>query len=154
MGKVCCVPPDGIDHMGDGLTDVPRELACLDGPIERNDGLERGATGGGAVEQIARVKAKRVLALVKAFLKAGILTELGESKDTHTGTPQGGVLSPLLANVALAVLDEHLHRSTLRLRAEAGGSRRPAPADPSDVIGRRGNRHRNLLSAATTVNAL
>jgi hypothetical protein len=34
-----------------------------------------------------RVKDKRVLALVKAFLKAGILTELGESKDTHTGTP-------------------------------------------------------------------
>jgi RNA-directed DNA polymerase len=56
-----------------------------------------------------RVKDKRVLALVKAFLKAGILTELGESKDTHTGTPQGGILSPLLANIALAVLDEHLH---------------------------------------------
>jgi RNA-directed DNA polymerase len=58
----------------------------------------------------ARVKDKRVLALVKAFLKAGIFTELGESKDTHTGTPQGGILSPLLANIALSVLDEHLHR--------------------------------------------
>src|SRR3954464_5593059 len=57
-----------------------------------------------------RVKDKRVLALVKAFLKAGVLTELGESKDTHTGTPQGGILSPLLANIALAALDEHLHR--------------------------------------------
>src|SRR3954469_4343660 len=57
-----------------------------------------------------RVKDKRVLALVKAFLKAGVLTELGESKDTHTGTPQGGILSPLLANIALSVLDEHLHR--------------------------------------------
>jgi RNA-directed DNA polymerase len=56
-----------------------------------------------------RVKDKRVLALVKMFLKAGILTELGESKDTHTGTPQGGILSPLLANIALSVLDEHLH---------------------------------------------
>jgi hypothetical protein len=29
--------------------------------------------------------------LVKAFLKAGILTELGERQDTHTGTPQGGL---------------------------------------------------------------
>jgi RNA-directed DNA polymerase len=38
----------------------------------------------------ARVKDKRVLALVKAFLKAGILTELGEKQDTLTGTPQGG----------------------------------------------------------------
>ena len=55
-----------------------------------------------------RVKDKRVLALVKAFLKAGILTEFGETQDTHTGTPQGGILSPLLANIALAVLDEHL----------------------------------------------
>ncbi len=56
-----------------------------------------------------RVKDKRVLALVKAFLKAGVLTELGENRATHTGTPQGGILSPLLANVALSVLDEHLH---------------------------------------------
>src|SRR5438270_7970096 len=57
----------------------------------------------------ARVKDKRVLALVKAFLKAGLLTELGELKDTPTGTPQGGILSPLLANIALSVLDEHVH---------------------------------------------
>ena len=56
-----------------------------------------------------RVKDKRVLLLVKAFLKAGVLTELGENKDTNTGTPQGGILSPLLANIALSVLDEHLH---------------------------------------------
>jgi RNA-directed DNA polymerase len=56
----------------------------------------------------ARIKDKRVLALVKAFLKAGVLTELGDRQDTHTGTPQGGILSPLLANIALSVLDEHL----------------------------------------------
>ncbi len=55
-----------------------------------------------------RVKDKRVLGLVKAFLKAGLLTELGENRDTHTGTPQGGILSPLLSNIALSVLDEHL----------------------------------------------
>jgi RNA-directed DNA polymerase len=57
----------------------------------------------------ARVKDKRVLTLVKAFLKAGVLTELGNREDTWTGTPQGGILSPLLANIALAVLDEHVH---------------------------------------------
>ena len=56
----------------------------------------------------ARVKDKRVLALVKAFLKAGVLTELGDRQDTHTGTPQGGILSPLLANIALSALDEHV----------------------------------------------
>jgi RNA-directed DNA polymerase len=53
-----------------------------------------------------RVKDKRVLALVKAFLKAGIMTELGERNETISGTPQGGILSPLLANIALSVLDD------------------------------------------------
>jgi RNA-directed DNA polymerase len=53
-----------------------------------------------------RVGDKRVLALVKAFLKAGILTQDGSLKDSMTGTPQGGILSPLLANIALSVLDE------------------------------------------------
>ncbi|MFD8378233.1 reverse transcriptase domain-containing protein [Streptomyces sp. NPDC059679] len=53
----------------------------------------------------ARVKDKRVLTLVKAFLKAGIMTELGERDETTSGTPQGGILSPLLANIALSVLD-------------------------------------------------
>src|SRR3954466_4829647 len=56
-----------------------------------------------------RVKDKRVLALVKAFLKAGALTETGDREDSATGTPQGGILSPLLANIALSALDEHLH---------------------------------------------
>jgi RNA-directed DNA polymerase len=56
----------------------------------------------------ARVKDKRVLALVKAFLKAGVLTELGERRETLTGTPQGGILSPLIFNIALSALDEHL----------------------------------------------
>ena len=41
----------------------------------------------------ARVKDKRVVALVKAFLKAGIMTESGDFQDTHTGTPQGGLCS-------------------------------------------------------------
>jgi RNA-directed DNA polymerase len=40
------------------------------------------------------VKDKRVLSLVKAFLKAGVLTEGGDREDTHTGTPQGGILTP------------------------------------------------------------
>lgn len=54
-----------------------------------------------------RIGDKRVLAVVKAFLKAGILSETGNIRDTDTGTPQGGILSPLLANVALSALDEH-----------------------------------------------
>ncbi len=57
-----------------------------------------------------RIGDKRVLRLVKAFLRAGILTEEGLDRTTITGTPQGGVLSPLLANIALSVLDEHFTR--------------------------------------------
>ncbi len=55
-----------------------------------------------------RVGDKRILSLVKAFLKAGVLNEDDILRDTRTGTPQGGVLSPLLANIALSVLDEHI----------------------------------------------
>ena len=38
----------------------------------------------------ARIKDKRICSLVKAFLKSGVLTELGNREDTLTGTPQGG----------------------------------------------------------------
>jgi RNA-directed DNA polymerase len=62
------------------------------------------------MEQVRnRIVDKRVLALIKTFLKAGILSEDGMVRDTHTGTPQGGILSPLLANIALSVLDAHFH---------------------------------------------
>jgi len=54
-----------------------------------------------------RIADKRVLGLVKAFLAAGILSEDGAVRGSKTGTPQGGILSPCLANIALSVLDEH-----------------------------------------------
>jgi RNA-directed DNA polymerase len=54
-----------------------------------------------------RVRDKRMCALVKAFLKSGVLTELGDREETHTGTPQGGIISPLMANIALSALDDH-----------------------------------------------
>jgi len=57
-----------------------------------------------------RVGDKRVLALVKAFLKAGILGEDRVLRENNAGTPQGSILSPLLSNVALSVLDEHIVR--------------------------------------------
>jgi RNA-directed DNA polymerase len=54
-----------------------------------------------------RIGDKRVLALVKLFLKAGIMSEAGQLQGTASGTPQGGIASPLLANIALSALDEH-----------------------------------------------
>ncbi len=53
-----------------------------------------------------RVGDRRVLDLVKAFLKAGIMSQDGSLRSNETGTPQGGILSPLLANIALSVLDQ------------------------------------------------
>lgn len=49
-----------------------------------------------------------ILRLVEKFLRAGVM-EGGKIRPTRVGTPQGGVASPLLANIALNVLDWHLH---------------------------------------------
>jgi RNA-directed DNA polymerase len=42
----------------------------------------------------ARITDKRVLALVKAFLKAGVMTDAGDREETYTGAPQGGIFTP------------------------------------------------------------
>jgi group II intron reverse transcriptase/maturase len=54
-----------------------------------------------------------ILRLVEKFLKAGVM-EGGKIRPTRVGTPQGGVASPLLANIALNVLDWHLHERGFR----------------------------------------
>lgn len=54
-----------------------------------------------------------ILRLVEKFLKAGVM-EGGKLRRTRIGTPQGGVASPLLANIALNVLDWHLHEHGYR----------------------------------------
>ena len=54
-----------------------------------------------------RISDKRILLLIKAFLTAGILSEEGIDRRTITGAAQCGVSSPLLASIALSVLDEH-----------------------------------------------
>jgi RNA-directed DNA polymerase len=57
-----------------------------------------------------RVGDKRVIAVVKAFLASGVVAQDGTERHPLAGTPQGGILSPLLANLALSVLDEHFER--------------------------------------------
>jgi RNA-directed DNA polymerase len=56
-----------------------------------------------------RVGDKKVLHLILAFLKAGILAE-GNIRHPVAGTPQGGIISPLLANIHLAALEERYRR--------------------------------------------
>jgi group II intron reverse transcriptase/maturase len=54
-----------------------------------------------------------ILRLVEKFLRAGVM-EGGKMQPTRVGTPQGGVASPLLANIALNVLDWHLQEHGYR----------------------------------------
>ncbi len=56
-----------------------------------------------------RIGDNRLNRLVVTFLKAGVMSE-GRFLRTETGTPQGGILSPLLANIALSVIDERYER--------------------------------------------
>ena len=54
-----------------------------------------------------RIADGKVLKLIRAFLKAGVMEEM-KIQDSEKGTPQGGIVSPLLANIYLHAMDERL----------------------------------------------
>lgn len=56
-----------------------------------------------------RIGDRRVLRLIRRYLEAGMLA-LGVATERHEGTPQGGPLSPLLANVLLDEVDKELEK--------------------------------------------
>jgi RNA-directed DNA polymerase len=58
-----------------------------------------------------RIQDKDILELLWKFLRAGVL-EKGKFRNTMTGTPQGGISSPLLANIYLHELDKYLQKYT------------------------------------------
>lgn len=64
------------------------------------------------VEQ--RVSDRRVLKLLRQMLRAGVLED-GRVEETDLGSPQGGVISPLLANIYLDVLDRLWERKSRHL---------------------------------------
>jgi group II intron reverse transcriptase/maturase len=66
--------------------------------------------------------------LVLAFLKAGVMSE-AQFIRSDSGSPQGGILSPLLSNVALSIIDERYERQVWP-RGGTSGSKRGRPTRP------------------------
>jgi len=66
------------------------------------------------------VRDRRLLKIIKAMLKAGVM---GEVKVSELGTPQGGILSPLLANIYLHSLDEFVTKGWEKKKTKFGYTR-------------------------------
>ena len=99
-----------------------------------------------------RIKDRRVLSLIGKYLRAGVVMPSGKHDPTCAGVPQGGPLSPLLANILLDDLDQELEKrghsfaryaddvdsdsssGVLALRAALAGSLSRGCRRPSAVI--------------------
>jgi RNA-directed DNA polymerase len=75
-----------------------------------------------------RIGDERLLSLIWKFLRAGVM-ERKLFRDTKLGTPQGGIISPLLANVYLHELDKYMERYTALPPKEKAARRRAGLAN-------------------------
>ncbi len=62
-----------------------------------------------------RISDRKVLRLILAFLKSGVMVE-GTVRHPVTGSPQGGIISPMLSNIYLTAIDERYGRWSMRPR--------------------------------------
>ena len=72
-----------------------------------------------------KIKDERFLNLIWKLLNAGYMDLHGGKKESLIGSPQGGIVSPILANVYLHELDEFVEE--LRKKLEKGKEKRPNP---------------------------
>jgi len=82
-----------------------------------------------------KIADERFISLIWKLLKAGYMDIRGRRKDSLAGTPQGGIASPILANVYLHELDVFVQE--LQARREKGKAKRPNPLYRSLVQKRR-----------------
>jgi len=76
-----------------------------------------------------RIGDNKLNRLTAAFLKAGVLSEAQFTR-SDSGTPQGGILSPLLANVALGIIEERYERHVWPRASKPYDGKRGRPAKP------------------------
>jgi group II intron reverse transcriptase/maturase len=83
-----------------------------------------------------KIDDKQFLALLRKFLKAGYMEEW-RYFGTHSGTPQGGIISPILANVFLHELDEFMK---IKIKEFGKGERRKPNPEYKRILQNRANR--------------
>lgn len=92
-----------------------------------------------------RIKDERFLRLIRKFLKAGYLEDW-RYHNTYSGTPQGGIISPILANIYLDKLDRFMEE--LKKQFDSGEKRATLPA-AYDLEKKRGVLAKKLRNAPT-----
>ena len=138
--------PSGMKRWG--TTERPPYQWAIEGDIK---GCFDNIDHHGLMQRVRRrVSDGKLNRLIVAFLKSGVMSEAQFTR-TDSGTPQGGILSPLLANIALSVIEERYERyvwpSTDATRRRS--LRRPTLTltDPAKIAQRaRGNRARDKLN--------